>query len=230
MKKLFLISILFLILISSCQSQIANRETVGTETQIKDVPPTATSTITPKPPTETSVPPTETPFPSETATATMTATPVINFEISRIYGIENRGDYISVILEFPGIKTNYGVMLNNKEYNCKLVDDVPDRLFCTGPALILKSYTSIKYFTDDGTWQNPLYEGTVYVPEPYKTPYPPGDPSTWCPLRGTDVFCETEHRVENGEECWVMTCSDACGYFFSYHTCTENPNGNFLPP
>ncbi len=93
-----------------------------------------------------------TPFPSETATATMTATPVINFETSRIYGVENRGDYISVVLEFPGIDRSYGVMLNNNQYDCKLVDDVPDRLFCSGPSLLLKSYTTIKYFPDDGTW------------------------------------------------------------------------------
>ena len=74
MKKILLISFISLILISSCQSQIATLETVGTETPVKEVPPTATSTITPRPPTETSIPPTETPFPSETATMTMTAT------------------------------------------------------------------------------------------------------------------------------------------------------------
>lgn len=230
MKKLFLLSFIILLLISSCQPQTSNQTIINTEIPTDEAEATSTMTATIKPPTATKIPPTETPIPSATATVTLTATAIIQFETSRIYGIENRGAYISVILEFPGIDRNYDVMLNNNQYNCQLVDDAPDRLFCTGPALLLKSYTTIKYFADDDMWEDPLYEGTVYVPEPYATPYPPGDPETWCPLRGTDVFCETEHRVENGEECWVMSCFDACGYFFSYHTCQEGPHGNFLPP
>ncbi len=62
MKKLFLISFLSLILISSCQPQIANQDFIGTETPIKAVPPTSTVTNTPEIPTETNVPPTENSF------------------------------------------------------------------------------------------------------------------------------------------------------------------------
>ncbi len=230
MKKIFYFAIVFSFVFSSCQSKLNSPKSVEPIVITVEIIETATSTATLVPPTATDVVPTATAIPSATSTATMTPTPVIQFDTSRIYGIDNRGDYISVILEFPGIDETYDVSINNNQYNCKRVDGIADRLYCSGPSLRVETYAKIKYFHEGGTWDIPLYEGDIYVPKQYATPMPAGDPRTWCPLRGTDVFCETEHRVENGEECWVMSCFDACGYYYSYHTCQEGPHDNFLAP
>jgi hypothetical protein len=230
MKKLFLLSIVFVFVFTACQSNQPLQTVAEPSETAVEILMTATSTATLIPPTATVELPTVTAFPSVTSTQTMTPTPVVKFEDSEIFGIENRGNYISIILKFPGVKKPYDVKLNGNQYNCKMIDGISDRLYCSGPILKLESYTTVKYFPNDGSWNNSLYEGEIWVPKPYTTPMPAGDPRTWCPLRGTDVFCETEHRVENGEECWVMSCFDACGYYYSYHTCQEDPHDNFLAP
>ena len=199
MKKMIYFAIVFTLVISSCQTDLASPIAIEPSESIVVITKTSTSTATVIPPTATNQPPTATAIPSKTLTSTMTPTPTVRFEDSEIFGVENRGNYISIILKFPGIEKPYDVILNDNQYNCKMVDGVSDRLYCSGPSLRLESYTKIKYFPNDGSWETSLYEGKIWVPEPYATPMPAGDPSTWCPLRGTDVFCETEHRIENGE-------------------------------
>lgn len=172
-----------------------------------------------------------TPSPSQTATIIPTAE--FDFTKTRIFGTENRGSSFLVIFEIPGLDRNYRVSINGSDYQCEFEKDVADKLFCNGDKLRANEYVKVMLFDLNESQESTgkaLYESELFVAEPYKTPLPLGDPATWCPQRGQNVYCETEHRVEDDEECWVSTCVDACGYYYSYHTCKLPPGGNFLTP
>lgn len=230
MKKNFLfLLVMFLFIFLSACSTLQEQQISPTEINV-EIP---TETLQPTP-TFTEVPtstPTLTPSPTETMipTATLTPTEVVNFDSVRIIGSDDLGGYASVIFEFPGVKKAYRVTINGSEYKCTIAEGVSDRLFCTGNVLRLDDYVTVKFFLPEET-DDALFASEIYVPKPYETPLPLGDPSTWCPERGQNISCETEHRVENGEECWVSTCTDACGYYYSYHTCQLPPHNNFLSP
>jgi hypothetical protein len=141
------------------------------------------------------------------------------FADSRIYGYEKKGTYSLLIFEFPALNQVFDVTINGVAYACELDAVLPDKLVCTGPNLPERESVTVAFFTDIDASAQPIYQGQFSVPVPYQTPTPIGDNEFWCPLRGTNVTCETEHRWENGVECWVMTCFDACGYYYSYHNC-----------
>ena len=232
MKNLIFLFLLISFILSACQpsSTLLQDEVVVSVTSQKVMIPTSISTIIPPSITPTFPLAINTLSPSQTPTITIMPTESIQFDKVRIFGLEDRGDYSLVILEFPVLDHVLGLQINNKPYSCVLDEKLANKLLCSGTPLRIKENVNVKFFDKDMVFENLLYEGNLYVPEPYKTPMPLGDPRTWCPLRGTDVFCETEHRVENGEECWVSSCFDACGYYYSYHTCQYPPDNNFLTP
>lgn len=232
MKKLIYIFLLIAFALSACQpsSTALQEEAVISVTSQLVIIPTATLTVVPPTITPTIPIATNTIAPSQTPTITTTPTETILFDKVRIFGLEDRGDYSLVILEFPVLDQVLGLKINDKPYSCLLDEKLANKLLCSGAPLRIKENVNVKFYDKDMVFENLLYEGSIYVPEPYSTPMPLGDPRTWCPLRGTNVFCETEHRVENGEECWVSSCFDACGYYYSYHTCQFPPDNNFLAP
>lgn len=232
MKKFIYLFLLIAFLLSACQPSSTDLldEAVVSVTSQKAIILPATFTIVPPTIAPTFPVTTNTFTPSRTPTIKVVPTESIQFDKVRIFGLEDRGDYALVILEFPVLDHVLGLQINNKPYSCSLDEKLANKLLCSGAPLRIKENVNVKFFDKDMVFENLLYEGIIYVPEPYKTPMPLGDPRTWCPLRGTDVFCETEHRVENGEECWVSSCFDACGYYYSYHTCQYPPDNNFLTP
>ncbi|MHB8135893.1 MAG: hypothetical protein ACYDH1_16915 [Anaerolineaceae bacterium] len=231
MKKWFLLFILLLMVVSACQVTQPETKTDVLVTQVTNTP-IATRTSTSIPPTSTSLPTFTSTTVILTATPTITIIPTIavQFEKARIFGMDDHGTYSLVIFEFPKLEQAYQVKINNNLYSCSIDGSAVNKLFCTGAQLRINEYVHVEFFTEENSKEIALYQGDYFVPEPYKTPMPLGDPRTWCPLRGTDVFCETEHRVEDGEECWVQSCFDACGYYYSYHTCKYPPDNNFLSP
>ena len=231
MKKTILFMILVMLL-TACSPQNGAlmegtlvTELVPTETAI---PTTIVPTVSLPTSTPTNTPtliPTSTPIP----TATLVPTEAVKFDTVRIIGIDKYPSYASVIFEFPAISKLYYVKIDNSAYNCQIPEGTVDRLFCSGEGIRTAEYADVAFYADEA-FENELVAMTLYVPAPIPTPLPVGEPSTWCPARGTNITCETEHRVEFGEECWVQTCFDACGYYYSYHTCQLPPNNNFLPP
>lgn len=230
MKKLF-VTVLFLLLLVSCKPQISATQT---EPDPAESLPTETMSATQKPTdplptsTQTSTPTLE-PSVTPTSTETLVPTEVVHFDAVKIIGVDVYPGYASVIFEFPAISKLYYVKINNAPYNCQIPENTVDRLFCSGEGIRTAEYVDVAFFNDEA-FVNELVSMTLYVPAPVPTPLPVGEPSTWCPARGTNITCETEHRVEFGEECWVQTCFDACGYYYSYHTCQLPPNNNFLAP
>ncbi len=234
MKKIMFSFIIVLAILAACVPAQDNQTIVNTPSPAVFVQPTETVTpsITPFPPKITTMTEVSTATSTLTSTETVTPSPTLgsDFVNAKIYGSEDRGTYFLIILEIPNLSHAYAVMINNQQYNCSMQPEIADKLYCSGPALRTNETYNIKYFSSDAPWKDALYSSSIYFPEQYKTPMPLGDPRTWCPERGQNVFCETEHRVENGVECWVSTCYDACGYYYSYHTCTEEPHNNFLSP
>lgn len=226
MKKSFL-SILLILMLAACAPQIEATNEVSFVTEPVQMD-TAIPTLSIPTATITSTP-TLVPTSTLTPTETLVPTEVVNFEAVKIIGVDKYPSYASVIFEFPAISNLYQVKINNSTYNCQIPEGTVDRLFCSGQEVRTDEYVDVKFYEDE-TLENELAALNLYVPQPYATPLPAGDPSTWCPARGTNISCETEHRVEFGEECWVQTCTDACGYYYSYHTCQLPPNNNFLPP
>jgi len=231
MKKWILFLTLLLMAVSACQVAQPETKTEIVVTQETNTPvPTKTST---------SIPPTSTQMPTftsttviqtETPTITIVPTSIVQFDQARIFGMDDHDSYSLVIFEFPELEQEYNVKINNNLYSCVIDEIAINKLFCTGARLRINEYVNVEFFTEENSKEIALGQGEFFVPEPYKTPMPIGEARTWCPLRGTDVFCETEHRVEDGEECWVQSCFDACGYYYSYHTCKYDPDNNFLSP
>ena len=155
-------------------------------------------------------------------TATLTPTPAAEFSALRLYGVEYRGSNVSINFEIPGMDQTYQMKINDQDYSCQLAADLADHLFCFGPNLAFDKEAHIEIMDETGSQK--IYEtDMVLIPPKYVSPTPVGDMTTWCPQRGQNVFCETENRMEYGTPCIVSSCFDACGYYYSIHTCNYPP-------
>jgi hypothetical protein len=192
------------------------------------VPPTETSippSATPVPPTDTQVPteiPTETatPLPTLTPTITNTPTPTVDFTKFKLTGVNQKPQIsMSLIFTIPGLKTPVQVKVGGSSFYCQVDPKYPDKLFCNGPDLVVDTELPVRFIDTDGT--TVLYKGTIFIPQSILGPKLP-DNIDWdlCPLRNTNVTCETENRLWWNPPCVVSTCYDACGYFYSIDTCT----------
>ncbi len=217
--KIFIISIfvLFMISITACGGSTSIQPT---ETSIPVLP---TETETPAPTATATLEPTATEIPSPTpsATITLTPTPLADFPNARMISVEKRANGLTVIFEISGIQQAYGVKINDKDYQCSFEPQYPNRLFCFGPTFAIGTI-DLQFYSQ----VNPaevVYQSSYAVPGfVYPTEIPLGDPTTWCPLRGQDIQCETEVRLDlDGKRCIVSTCFDACGYYYSIHTCPD---------
>lgn len=101
------------------------------------------ATATPLPPTNTPVPPpTETPTPQPpTATPPPTETPTItptegpNLAAASVYAVSNlEGSRLLVTIQVPGgVSGSYSAQVGTSNLNCEILDEYPDRLYCSGP-------------------------------------------------------------------------------------------------
>jgi len=225
MKKIIIICILGLVLLAACIPQNQEESAVSPTVVIPTLEPTQTDT--PQPPTVTLVPPTFTPTLTQTATITLTPTSMAQFDKIQILGGYYNGDNSIIYLVFPQVDKNYSIKMDQKNYRCDIDQDYADRVNCYGSFLDNQKAKSVLVQVFDPDSDDLIYENQVYVPMTIPTPLPVGAASTWCPLRGTNITCETEWRSESdGSTCVVKTCFDACGYYYSEHTCKEDPVGH----
>ncbi len=124
----------------------------------------------------------------------------------------------------PGIRQNYRLDVSGKPFNCSLNEKYPDKLFCTGPTIAPKTQVKLTFLPLDGDL-TPVYASSYQVPALVT---PTVDPTTAkgfnaqnCPVRGVNLRCETEYRINGDGCCVVSTCSDACGYYYSVDTCPQ---------
>ncbi len=186
------------------------------------IPPAAT----PLPPTATQVPTeaptaTATPLPTLTATITNTPTPTVDFTKFKLTAVTQKHLIaMSLIFTIPGLKTAVQVKVGGSSFYCQVDPKFPNKLFCNGPDLVVDTELPVRFIDSDGT--TVLYKGVIYIPQSILGPKLP-DNIDWglCPLRNTNVTCETENRLWWNPPCVVSTCYDACGYFYSIDTCTS---------
>ncbi len=125
-------------------------------------------------------------------------------------------------LQVPGVDRGLKLALAGVSYDCTFDAQYPDRLFCQGLARPPYDETMTMVFSDLQSGVV-LYEGSLIIPTALLVPPTPvGWASNDCPQRGQNVSCETECRVTpDGTPCIVATCTDACGAYFSVHTCPD---------
>ncbi len=206
----------------------------GCQPRAAAVPPTAdaVASATSLPTASPTQRPSHTPLPSLTPTLTRTATlvpsPVVSptLEVAyaelKLLSVENRVGGWMVTFTLPGIRQPLKLLLGGNTYNCLVDDDYADRLFCQGLAKPAYDTPLSLAFLDEGTGAK-LYESSLVFPSALLVPpTPAGWANTNCAERGQNVSCETECRIApNGSPCIVATCTDACGPYFSVHTCPD---------
>jgi hypothetical protein len=225
--KTFIVStaLIFTLLLGACAAAMPEPTATAVATAL---PPTETPvppTATPLPPTATAVPtdiPTETatPLPTLTPTITNTPTPAVDFTKFKLTGVSQKPQVsMSLIFTIPGLQAPVQVKVGGSSFYCQVDPKYPNKLFCNGPDLPIDTELPVSFIDSDGT--TVLQKGTIYIPQSILGPKLP-DNIDWdkCPLRNTNVTCETENRLWWNPPCVVSTCYDACGYFYSIDTCT----------
>lgn len=226
MKHFLILFFILLIFLPACGPIVEPTVIIIPTTESPTQHPTGTNT--PIPPTETQLPSTNTPTPTSTATQTMIPTSAALFDqIQILGGYYNEGNSI-IYLSFPRVDKNYKFKMDQHEYDCMIDEEYKDRVNCYGRFLDNQKSKSAFVQIYDPTSLQLVFEKNIYIPMTIPTPTPVGEASTWCPLRGQNVTCETEWRTENDEICVVMSCFDACGYYYSEHTCKLPPNNNAI--
>ncbi len=199
-------------------------------------PPSPTPTAVP--PTHTAVP-SQTPLPSATASATLTPeptltptitltpTPLADFTKFKMVSVAKKDYGFQMAIQVPGLQNPTKVVIGTQEYMCIIDPAYPERMFCSGPEVLLNTNMDIFFYSlaDNAL----LHQGVIYIPSSIFFSYPPGIDWGACPDRGKNVSCETENRVWFDPPCIVSTCVDACGYFYSIDTCQMSTPPAWFP-
>lgn len=216
------------LLLAACTSAVAPQPTATTVPSATPALPTAT--LAPSPSAtlaltasatlalaaSATLPPTASPAPSASPTAT------IGFDALQVSAVDNRPGGWMVTFKLPGANRAMKVVLGGSAYDCSVDAQYPDRLFCQG--LSKPAYDqSLDLLINDAQTGERLYAGKLLIPSALLVPpTPAGWASNDCPQRGQNVSCETECRIApDGNPCIVATCTDACGAYFSVHTCPD---------
>ncbi|MCD4752173.1 MAG: hypothetical protein K8R40_03785 [Anaerolineaceae bacterium] len=212
---------------SLLQTELSSTDTISSS-ETPTAEPSVTFTATPEPTN------TATLTPTVTMTWTPSPTPFTGFEGSKINSYQSSGELYMYIFSVSGVSQEYYATIEKELYYCEIDINYPDILICTGEYFEFNDEMVDVVFYSDETLDEIVHQQEYYSGS--TTPAPViiyGGPETWCPERGQNVTCETEYRSYNGEECIVQTCFDACGYYYSYHTCPKGvPLSEFifLPP
>ncbi len=192
--------------------------------------PTPVSTDTPQPsatatPTATlTLTPTVTATLTQTPTSTLTPTPAPSFEQAKVIELRYQavGGY-QITMVVPAVNAPYNVILGGINFKCSFDEKYPDRLFCFGLAKPPMDQTITLAFLHPDTGKV-MYQGKIVLDSrALPTPVPSGYSQYDCPDRGKNVTCEIECRIApDGVPCMVATCFDACGPYYSVHTCPED--------
>jgi hypothetical protein len=179
--------------------------------------PTKTATITPTLTQALTATWTITPGP------TNSVTPTAQFDKAQVISVTNPPGGFQVAMRVPGITAALDIILEARKFTCKLDPAAPETLFCQGLAGPPIDRPISLVFIDPKTGAE-MYKGTTYIiTAAVPTSTPVGFAS--CPDRGKNIFCEVECRTYGGDPCLVVTCNDACGVYYSLHTCPQDiPN------
>lgn len=188
------------------------------ETTAPSAEPTLTSTVT------STITPTFTAVLTATWTVTPgptnTSTPFAQFDRFEVTSVNELLGGWRLTVRVPGLDRPLNLIINERKFQCDMVKEAPETLFCQGlsrPNLDQQIDFSL---TDPQTGEA-VYAGKTYIsPAAVPTSTPVGFAN--CPDRGKKLFCEVECRMYGTDPCIVATCNDACGPYYSIHTCPQD--------
>ena len=210
MKKLTLLIITFLFILSACGPQAATT-TPQMATSIEVSPsmtfqPSATSLPT--------IASTNTLMP----TITVSFTPTPDFNKMTYVGASIVNGQLMLSFRSPETTEPLKAVVNGYPFTCKTDSRYPGTLYCLGRFFLAGEKVNVAFSMGDDPAI--VKEVSVIIPlEAVPTPITPGAYSTWCPLRGQKVTCDTEWDCDAGVCCLDVSCNDECGYYYSIHQC-----------
>lgn len=161
--KTFLFSLFFsvtFITLTGCSALVS-----PTPTHDPTSTPTKKPTRTPLPSLTPFPSPSPSPSPSPTITASPYPTPQINFENVKFYTAGFLTDWrFFIALQAPeAFQGDYFMRVqNNKQYTCSVINDYPNRLYCSGPLPVVDDWVNFSLYSSPS--EQVLYQGRVYVP------------------------------------------------------------------
>lgn len=159
--------------------------------------------------------------PTFTQTIGPTPTPTADFSQIQLVAVGPHTAGLLISFHLPQLIGNLRAVINGRDYACITDESDPTMLYCYGQSFKTPVKTDVAFYPADS--DQLLYQAQFLIPAAISVkPTPVGNPATWCPDRGKNVTCETECRLGPNGPCKVMTCFDACGYYYSEHTCPEN--------
>jgi hypothetical protein len=110
--------------------------------------------------------PTDVPLPSPTLSmvATVIAEPKPIFEYARIYGMGHLGTgHLLITIEVPGELTgSYQALVADEGFQCTVLPDYPNRLYCTGLTSYQGKYVQLKLI--ESRSQITVYQTVIGIP------------------------------------------------------------------
>ncbi len=234
-RTIFPFLLLSLLLLAACNAgEQSVAETIHETQNIAAV----NETTTPNPTLASTATATDTPLPTITATATLTPTatstatptptltitPFFGFERSSFTGVVYDGGAMKMIFTVPGVDQEYTLLVEGQQLSCAPSDQYENTLVCTGseydPTF---GELACDFYTGDG--KTLLYSSvfTHSAPAPSVPENPPWaiswSGSNSCVGTRETVSCETEWRTFDATKCFIASCYNACGYYYSINTC-----------
>jgi hypothetical protein len=220
MRRLSILLALFLL--AACAPEPTPLAT-ATRLPSATVSPMDTATPLPSPTYTVTAAPTVTSTSTATVTASPSATPQVALDQAEVIRINEGVGGVNLVLAIPNLNTAYNLILGGVRYDCELNDQYPDWLFCWGLSRPTLDIPLTEAFLDQQTNQVVLQQKVVLSSAMLPTALPAGYGDTDCPLRGQNISCETECRLDyDGNPCIVATCTDACGLYRSVHSCPQD--------
>lgn len=150
------------LLITACEPQESVPTIIHTETKVK--PTTAPSKTSE--PTATFLPTVmHTPTPGLTKTPTLSLTPAKDYSGVEFFtaGLLKKWRFF-IAIKFPEkIEGEFYCLVDkNKEYTCTILEEYPDRLYCTGPLAGIDDW--IEYAIYESGSNQLVYEDEVFIP------------------------------------------------------------------
>ncbi len=208
---------LVMVMLSACASPAptATPPPLPTDTPQPSATSTPTATLT--------LTPTTTATPTLTLTPTLTSTPTPSFEQAKVIDLRFGVGGYQMVVVVPSLHDQYNLILGGIKFTCAVDEKAPERLFCFGLARPPLDQSLTLAFLHPETGKV-VYQGKIILDSrALPTPVPSGYKQYDCPDRGKNVVCEMECRIApDGNPCVVATCFDACGPYYSVHTCPEN--------
>jgi len=180
----FLTGLALLSLIITACNMPSSGESTPTDTPAPEIGPSATP-----PPVASATPlPADTEPPQPTTPPEPTATSGPNFAQANVYAVSHlSGNRLLVTIQVPGgVSGNYSAGVGTSTLGCEILNDYPDRLYCSGP----EPYVNYSYkndtvsvypagsasavFTSD--FQIPPQATPTFTPTPTQTPTPSSTP------------------------------------------------------